>query len=100
MEDWRVRQLVPGDQVKIVDEWVEGCNENSDGDMDKWLGEVMTVRSVEDDEYDGPIVHMEEDIEELFGCGWSWFPPAIEDVIEAPPLSEPTQRQLEDFLRR
>ena len=37
--------LKPGDKVRIAKEKT-GDNWNREGEMDKWLGEVMTVREV------------------------------------------------------
>lgn len=69
-----------GDRVKIVDKWGPGCRESSKGEMDKWLGKVMTVRAVE--HCTGFCFYrMEEDSDENISeteCGWMWFPTAIE----------------------
>ncbi|MEY8281993.1 hypothetical protein AAK917_12140 [Oscillospiraceae bacterium 52-8] len=43
---------------------------NSDGEMDKWLGKVMTVRRIEK-HLDNPY-KMEEDRDEYAGYGWYW----------------------------
>lgn len=75
-----ISKLSPGDKVKIVDEWCDGCWQNSNGDMDHWLGEIMTVREVykPDD-----CVLMEEDIHECYGGGgWHWYSPAIDYIVE------------------
>ena len=37
-----------GDKVRIVSEWGPGCNQNLEGAMDHWLGQVITIRTVED----------------------------------------------------
>ena len=77
-----VKTLSPGDTVKIVGEWCSGCHQNNDGEMDHWLGKMMTVREVVDDgDSYGMYVEMEEDINEYDGDGWDWFPAAIECVI-------------------
>ena len=47
-----------GDKVKIIDNWVDGCNQNGAGEMDKWLGKVMTINFVDKNN----IFHMNEDI--------------------------------------
>ena len=52
-----------GDRVRIMEEWGEGCAQNPDGLMDKWLGKVMTIRSVESHGY----YTMEED-----NGRWAW----------------------------
>lgn len=48
-----------GDKVRIVSKWTEGCYPSPEGEMDKWLGKVMTIRSIECDCY-----KMKEDIRE------------------------------------
>lgn len=55
-----------GDKVRIVSKWTEGCNPNPEGGMDKWLGKVMTIHSIELDCY-----KMKEDISEHVN-GWFW----------------------------
>lgn len=35
-----------GDKVRIVSEWHNGCCQDDSGEIDKWLGKVMTVRYV------------------------------------------------------
>lgn len=56
-----------GDKVRIVSEWREGCCQESSGQMDKWLGKIMTVKSV------GPVFYkMVEDALEYHGHGWFW----------------------------
>lgn len=64
-----------GDKVKIIDKWVDGCGENSKGEMDKWLGKIMTVRTA-DSHY-----RMEEDLDEHCGNGWSWNTKCIEGKV-------------------
>lgn len=68
------RTLKPGDKVVIVSEWedpVGGC-QNHKGKMDRWLGQVMTISSI-----NGSIACMTEDKGERDGSGWSWAPSLI-----------------------
>lgn len=59
-----------GDKVLIVDHRVYGMN--SDGLMDKWLGKVMTIKTIRPDT--GYPYKMEEDATEgIFDDGWVWF---------------------------
>ena len=76
--------VLPGWKARIVKEWCDGCLENSEGKMDKWLGTVMTVTEVYHDH-----LFMKEDI----GCrvfdktkGWCWYAAAIEEVF--PPYED------------
>lgn len=57
----------PGDKVLIVSEWNGHTEENPEGRMDKYLGTVMTVRSVERDYY-----KMWEDRSDFKRDGWAW----------------------------
>ena len=57
-----------GDRVRIADHRTERMN--SGGGMDKWLGKVMTVRSIEIHLYNP--YKMEEDSGENGGRGWYW----------------------------
>ena len=65
-----------GDKVKIIDKWVLGCHENSNGKMDKWLGKIMTIREVSFNDY-----KMEEDKTENCGTGWYWNNKCIEGKV-------------------
>lgn len=56
-----------GDKVRIVDKWNVHCNNNSCGEMDHWLGKVMTIRDI-----DRHCYRMVEDELENFGRGWFW----------------------------
>lgn len=53
-----------GDKVRIVSE--RTFRMNNFGEMDKWLGKVMTIRRV------GAFYQMEEDFGENYGSGWLW----------------------------
>ena len=60
-----------GDKVRIVSEWGDGCYQNPDGYMDKWLGKIMTIRYVTKN--CGKLAYkMKEDREENRGLGWCW----------------------------
>lgn len=76
-----------GDKVKIIDNWVHGCHQDSDGKMDKWLGKMMTVRQVNVSDY-----KMSEDKEDSFwGNGWAWNALCIEGKVieETTPSGQP-----------
>jgi len=68
--------LHKGDRVKIVDLWVPGCHQNSDGLMDQYLGSVMTVRYVSES-----FCNLVEDREDLRPTGWTWYPASIEYIV-------------------
>lgn len=56
-----------GDKVRIVSEWHNGCCQDDSGEIDKWLGKVMTVR------YVGKLLYrMVEDTKDNDGEGWLW----------------------------
>ena len=79
-----------GDRVRIVDQWVEGCCQNTDGRMDHWLGQIMTIRDVRCDSY-----KMEEDKEESYrGGGWYWSEACIVGLADETPAHRMT---LEEF---
>lgn len=65
-----------GDKVRIVKNRTE--NMNSFGEMDEWLGKIMTISRVEYDCY-----AMEEDYEQ-----WFWFDNMIEGKVEDNPKEE------------
>lgn len=69
-----------GDKVRIVDHRTD--NMNHFGEMDKWLGKVMTIRRLFLSGY-----RMEEDCGENYGRGWYWVDSMISGLAE--PEREP-----------
>lgn len=65
MTEKEFEKLKPGDKVRIVSERMDGMNMS--GEMDKWLGKVMTVR----ERWNKDSIRMEEDKYEYVG-GWFW----------------------------
>lgn len=88
INEFDFESLKPGDKVKIVDAWLpkedeDGawgpCNENEEGEMDHWLGKVMTVREVSNFSND---VRMVEDIHEgIYTDGWYWNRYCIDEIL-------------------
>lgn len=76
-----------GDKVRIVG--YRTVHMNHSGGMDKWLGKVMTIRSV--DRF-LPGYWMEEDCGENIGCGWLWDDDMISGLAE--PRREPCTVEL------
>jgi len=86
-----------GDKVIISEGLREHPERNSQGEMDHWIGEVMTVRKTETNPFHNcTIYRTEEDIDERSGRGWVWF----EDMIEglAGDLIEVNKDDLLNFL--
>lgn len=72
-------QYQVGDRVRIVSEWNDGCYQNPEGLMNRWLGKTMTIKN-----WDGGAYQMEEDVGERGeGYGWNWFPAAIAGLVDA-----------------
>ena len=85
-------KLKPGDKVRIVRERVFGMNDM--GEMDKWLGKVMTVK----EHTLGGDIHMVEDQHENYG-GWFWDEDMIEcKVPDGEPLKETAKDRVEKEL--
>lgn len=74
-----------GDKVRIVDHRTD--NMNPFGEMDKWLGKVMTIR-----ERLLPGYRMEEDCGKYGGPGWFWDDSMISGLAE--PEREPCTVEL------
>lgn len=74
----RIEDLRPGLKVRIVDSRVDGMN--SRGEMDKWLGKIMTIYHVRDD---GAIFMKEDEGEWMNGPlgGWSWSLNMIKEIV-------------------
>lgn len=47
MEPVDLLNVQVGDQILIVDRWVSGCVQNSEGRMDMYLGGILTVDEIE-----------------------------------------------------
>lgn len=93
-----VRNLQPGDKIRIVSEFDKDCLANEGGEMDIWLGKVLTVSQV---------LHDENTPEEFAWCvncretdsidpfkRWYWYPAAIEEVVSEERLPEVNQEEL------
>lgn len=76
----------PGDKVKIIDHWVNGCGQNSEGEMDHWLGKTMTIKYKWVDT--NTIYSMEEDNTERGAFGWAWNNNCIEGKVVYEPSEE------------
>lgn len=74
-----------GDKVRIVDHRAD--NMNHSGEMDKWLGKVMTIRECSLAQY-----RMKEDYGEYNGYGWYWYDDMIAGLAE--PEREPCTVEL------
>lgn len=74
-----------GDKMRIVDHRTD--NMNHFGEMDKWLGKVMTIRRLFLSGY-----RMEEDCGENYGRGWYWVDSMISGLAE--PEREPCTVEL------
>lgn len=57
-----------GDKVRIASAWGDGCHQNPEGAMDKYLGKVMTIKTVQPCNL---TYRMYEDQQERVG-GWVW----------------------------
>lgn len=96
-----IHQLFPGQKVKIVDQWCFGCNQARSGHMDKYLGAIMTVRSV--DCLEGCARMVEDEDDQYFFGGWYWFPAAIEYVVEVDDgcdTYDETINSIDDFMKQ
>lgn len=63
-----------GDRVRITTDKSKSNKWNLKGEMDKWLGKVMTISCIKGYYY----YEMEEDCRENCGVGWAWN----EDMID------------------
>ena len=76
-----VNTLRPGMKVKIVGHWVPGCHQNSRGDMDRYLGQVVTILRVDEDgfalieEDEGECLHQD-------GGHWYWNSNCFECIVD------------------
>lgn len=88
-----LNKLKPGDMVVIVDQWPnpKDGRQNLQGKMDKWLGQIMTVRIT------GPReVEMEEDRNDNDNGGWFWYPELIDRVFDG--FESPEASDIADFI--
>lgn len=72
-----ISTLAPGMRVKIVDEWGLRCQQNRDGEMDRYLGAIVTVAEI----HDG-YIFIEEDVLENDGGPWYWNAYCLDRVVD------------------
>ena len=94
-----VNFLRPGDKVRIVSEWDwDGkCGQNLSGLMDRWLGQIMTVREVYEDDW----CFMEEDKDTIHvneKGGWAWNRYCIEEIVTDDHLDEIDAVSNDDYM--
>lgn len=91
-----ISTLSPGDRVRIISDWSLGDgSQNRGGQMDHWLGRVMTVRRINPRRAD---VFMVEDDGENGGDGWYWSGALIECLEDEPEYPEQELPSDADFL--
>lgn len=81
-----IYEIGSGMSVKIVDEWLPGgvCWEASG--MERWLGQIVTVKDTVDDYY---IRIVEDEGTSTNDDGhWHWPPEAIERIVHSDELIE------------
>lgn len=96
-----IKNLFPGARVKIIDEWVDGCKQNWRGEMDHWLGQIVTVRST-----NGVYFTIEEDEGEILEQNghWHWFPQSVDRIVneeeerELPEINDAAAETILQFL--
>lgn len=87
-----IDRLYKGARVLIVDDWVPPHRENFHGDMDRYLGTVMTVKDLFDYK-----VKMEEDAHDPNReGGWNWFPEMIAEICDNIMWDEDESIQVEE----
>lgn len=83
-----ISSLKPGDRIRIVDQWEKGCNENTQGLMDKYLGQVVTVHEIRNRIFSGePYVTIEEDNMYLYNGGdknrrWIFNAKTVAEIVD------------------
>lgn len=80
----QMASLQQGDRIRIVDCWAGGLH-NSSGLMDEYLGETLTVASVNRQPINGLYCRVDED-----GGRWLWFAEMIDAIISDEPPKEYT----------
>lgn len=85
-----ISNLSPGMRVKIVDEWDEYTGETETGEMDEYLGTIVTISSVL--EFD---VHIKED-----NGAWYWNAYCIDYIVydEYPDIEPADNDEVFSFL--
>lgn len=74
-----VRSLQPGDKIRIVSEWPKGGMQNCNGLMDKYLGQILTVKYV--DTKGDCCRAFEDENDRPDGGGWYWHSELIDTVV-------------------
>lgn len=88
--------LERGMRVKIIDQWVRGCRQNHEGLMDKYLGQTVTIHSV-----DGRYAYIEEDAGDCHvheGGHWRWFPECFDYIVDDEDFEPASESEFLSFL--
>lgn len=75
-----------GDQILIVDRWVRGCAQNSEGRMDMYLGKILTIDEIEQQHDQYFMCRVKED-----NGRWLWNHNCIKKVIKS------YEKEMENF---
>ena len=70
-----------GDRVRITRDKSKGTHWNVNGEMDKWLGKVMTIRATAR-ATSCDVYLMKEDFGEFLGVGWLWTDDMIDGLAD------------------
>jgi len=77
-----------GDRVRIVSRWCGDGRENNEGEMDQYLGTVMTIREFHHNWRGDAVYSMEEDQDDpCHLSGWFWFHSMIEGLAAPKTIS-------------
>lgn len=78
-----LERLKPGDKVRIISEKSNTRGWNVEGEMDKWLGKTVTVKTIIPTTIKNKVmVKIVEDEKENCGHGWFWAPEMIACIVD------------------
>lgn len=74
-----ISMLQVGDKIRVVDAWPEEGRYNDIGLMDKYLGQILTVRTTNTDE--GYCCVYEDMHDRPEPMGWCWYSELIDEIV-------------------
>lgn len=83
-----------GDRVRITTDKSKSGKWNKRGEMDKWLGKVMTIRATAR-ATTCDVYLMKEDCREFLGFGWLWTAEMIDGLADEHKIVITTDEKLQ-----
>lgn len=99
-----ISMLQVGDKIRVVNIWPVGGRQNNSGLMDKYLGQILTVREiVPTEKFCRVLEDMSDRNYSPTEKGWAWYSELIDEIVfdktdEMDDVNPASQSELRAFL--